>query len=200
MARLPSKIALLTAFALVCVAACDKGPSNTASAAESKTPAKDDSKADTAKGAADTATGTAKTAKLEGKTYGDGVKLAESVAISEIVDDPRSFDGKTVRVEGMVIDVCPKRGCWFEMAGDAPGKKMRFKVKDGVMVFPMDAKGKYAVAEGVVAVQELSLEETKKYAAYQAEEKGEDFDPASVTEAEMIVRIDGTGAVVREQL
>ncbi len=43
------------------------------------------------------------------------------------------------------------------------------------------------------------LEQTKKHAAYQAEEKGEEFDPASVTEAQMIVRIDGTGAVVRDQ-
>jgi hypothetical protein len=197
MARTSSSIAFITACALACFAGCDKGPStsNEASAAESKTPAKGDTNGTEAKGAA----ASTEAPKLDGKSYGSGVKLAESVAISKIVADPKSFDGKTVRVEGMVIDVCPKRGCWFEMAGDAPGKKMRFKVQDGVMVFPMEAKGKYAVAEGVVSVQELSLEQTKKHAAYQAEEKGEEFDPASVTEAQMIVRIDGTGAVVRDQ-
>jgi hypothetical protein len=84
------------------------------------------------------------------------------------------------------------------MAGEAPGQKMRFKVRDGEMVFPMDAKGKFAVAEGVVAVQQLSLEETRQYLEYQAREYGSGVDPASVTEPMTIVRLDGTGAQIRD--
>jgi hypothetical protein len=133
-----------------------------------------------------------------GTVYGAGVSQPESVAMATLLADPKAYEGKTVRVEGTVTDVCPKRGCWFEMAGEQPGQKMRFKVRDGEMVFPMDAKGKYAQAEGVVAVQALSLEETRQYLEYQAREYGSTVDPASVTEPMTIVRLDGTGALIRD--
>lgn len=134
----------------------------------------------------------------EEDVYGSGVQQTEPVPIAAILDDPEAYAGKTVRVEGTVTDVCPKRGCWFEMAGDEPGQKMRFKVQDGVMVFPMSAKGKHAVAEGVVALQPLSMEQTRQYLEYQAREYGLDVDPDSVTEPMTIVRLDGTGARIRD--
>ncbi|MEM9489273.1 MAG: DUF4920 domain-containing protein, partial [Myxococcota bacterium] len=136
--------------------------------------------------------------KPAGEVYGDGIQQSDVVAISKLMENPEAYAGKTVRVEGTVTDVCPKRGCWFEMAGERPGDKMRFKVQDGVMVFPMDAKGKHAVAEGVVVTQTLSLEDTRKYFEYQAKEYGKDVDPASITEPMTIVRLDGKGAVIRD--
>jgi hypothetical protein len=138
-------------------------------------------------------------AKPAGTPYGAGVKLVDATSISALLADPEPFTGKTVRVEGMIAEVCPKRGCWMELAGDVAGDKLRFKVEDGAMVFPMDAKGKYAVAEGVVAVTQLTLEQTREYAEYQAKEYGKPYDPASITEGRRIVRLDGTGAVIRDQ-
>jgi len=132
------------------------------------------------------------------QTYGAGVEAIESVSISDIAADPEAFDGKTVRVEGMVTDVCSKRGCWIEMAGNAPGEKARFKVKDGEMVFPMSAKGKSAVAQGKVVAQKLSLEETRELEAHYAEEAGREFDPQSITEGKTVFRIQGTGAVISD--
>lgn len=134
----------------------------------------------------------------QGTVYGAGVTLKDSTSISAILDKPDEFKGKTVRVEGMLVDVCSKRGCWIEMAGDAPGKKLRFKVQDGVMVFPVTDKGKYAVAEGVVSVNALSLEDSRKHAEHDAEERGEKVDLASITEPIVVVQLDGTGAVVRD--
>ena len=176
------------------LAACDKGPKPgeakaspgaTATAPATATPA--------------TAPAAASAAAPAGATFGAGVKLAEVTPIDTILADPKAFQGKTVRVEGMITDVCPKRGCWFDMAGGGPGKKLQFKVTDGEMVFPPDAKGKYAVAEGVVAVRELTLEQTKEQAEYRAKEYGIKYDPASITQPSVSVRLDGTGAVFRDQ-
>ena len=138
-------------------------------------------------------------AKLEGRIYGAGVQQTESVSMAAIRKDPDAWVGKRVRIEGTVVDVCPMRGCWFEMAGNTPGESMRFKVKDGVMVFPMSARGQHAVAEGVVRKIPLNLEQTRRVMAHEAEEKGEQFDPAGVTEAITLVRLDGAGAVLRKQ-
>ena len=137
--------------------------------------------------------------KLEGKQYGAGVSATESVSISDLHKRVDALVGKRVRVEGTVTDVCPMRGCWFNMASDEPGKTLRFKVRDGVMVFPMSAKGQYAVAEGVVRKIPLNLEQTKRVLAHEAEEKGEPFDPSTVTEAITLVRLDGVGAVLRDK-
>jgi hypothetical protein len=180
--------ALILVTVLV-AAACDKGPpksSESSSAAAATAPA---ATAPAASAAAPA------TAAPKGETFGAGVKLASSTSIDAILAEPKKFAGQTVRVEGMITDVCPKRGCWFEMASSKPGQKLRFKVTDGEMVFPAEAKGKKAVAEGVVAVKELSLEESKEYAEYQAKEYNLPYDPAKVTEPMAIVRIDGTGAV-----
>ena len=135
--------------------------------------------------------------KPQGEEYGDGVTRKTSVPIGEILGNLEKYEGKPVRVEGLVTNVCPMRGCWFEMAGSAEDENIVFKVDDGVMEFPMTAIGKHAVAEGVVKVRKLSLEETRRYAAHLAEEKGEPFDPATITEPQTLVQLAGTGAVIR---
>lgn len=134
---------------------------------------------------------------LEGTKYGEGVTLTESVSMAQLLAEPNKWEGKRVRVEGEVTDVCQMRGCWFEMAGAQPGEKMRFKVVDGVMTFPTSAKGNFAVAEGTVRKIPLTLEQTKKALAHEAEETGKTFDPDQVKEPMTIVRLDGTGAVLR---
>lgn len=192
--------AALAAFALL--AGCDKGPPGRGEKTEPvpSAAAPAPAAADTTATAPATAVAAAATgATVEGKSYGAGVKLAATTPIADILKDPAAFQGKTVRVEGRIADVCPKRGCWMELAGENAGEKMRFKVEDGDMVFPMEAKGQYAVAEGVVAVNVLSIEDSKKFAEYQAKEYGKPYDPASITEPTRIVRLDGVGAVLRDQ-
>jgi hypothetical protein len=130
--------------------------------------------------------------------YGAGVSLPESVTIAELKGNVDKYEGKEVRVEGMVTGVCPKRGCWFDMAGEAAGEAMRFKVKDGVMVFPMEANGKYAVAQGVVRKMPMTLEQSKRWATYQRDSYGADLDPDAITEPLTIVRLDGSGAMIRD--
>jgi hypothetical protein len=132
-------------------------------------------------------------------SFGAGVTVTEVTSVDKILAEPLAYRGKTVRVEGTVVDVCKMRGCWFEVAGEKPGAKLKFKVTDGEMVFPVDSKGMYAVAQGRVAVRDLTLEQSKEYAAEIARENGKSFDPASVEKPVQIVRLDGTGAVFRDR-
>ncbi|HSJ99775.1 MAG TPA: DUF4920 domain-containing protein [Kofleriaceae bacterium] len=196
------------ALVLLCLplAACDKGPkSGEATAAPASATAPAPTTAPEAPAAAPTASGAAPATAPAGSpapagtAFGAGVKLAEVTPIDAILADPKAYQGKTVRVEGMITDVCPKRGCWFDMAGGGPGKKLKFKVTDGEMVFPVDAKGKHAVAEGVVTLRERSIEESKEYAEYQKKEYGIPYDPATITKPTLSVMLAGTGAVFRDQ-
>ena len=132
----------------------------------------------------------------EGKAYGEPLTGAEAVMISELIADPDPYLKKMVRIEGLVTGVCEKRGCWMTLGSDQEFQEVRVKAKDGVIVFPMSAKGKHAVAEGTFSKIEMTLEQTLAYAKHHAEEHNEEFDPASVTEPSVIYQINVTGALI----
>ena len=131
--------------------------------------------------------------------YGAPLAAAETLTLADLVRRSAELDGKQVRVEGTVADVCAKRGCWIKVAEEDGPAAVVFKVQDGVMVFPMSAKGKWAVADGTVRRTELTLEQTRARMEAEAKEAGKPFDRASVTEPRVSVRLDGIGASVRDR-
>jgi hypothetical protein len=131
------------------------------------------------------------------KNYGKKLTLKDKIKISDILADPEKFKGKKVLVEGAVVDVCKERGCWIKLASDKEFETIRVKVDDGVIVFPMDAKGKTATAEGVVSVKTYSKEDLIKQGEMHAKEEGTAFDPATVTGPKTVVQIKGDGALIK---
>jgi hypothetical protein len=90
----------------------------------------------------------------EDTTYGAGVTLAAATPIADVIAAPARFAGQTVRVEGVVTAVCAHMGCWMTLAPATPEgvtpTTLRLKVDDGVIVFPVSAKGRAAAAQGVI--------------------------------------------------
>ena len=94
---------------------------------------------------------------------GTGVNLKETTAITALVEQPSAYVGKTVRVDGVATAVCTHMGCWMAVAaagpgGEAQGPTVRLKVDDGVIVFPVTAKGRRVSAEGVFEAVGTSTE------------------------------------------
>lgn len=133
----------------------------------------------------------------EGKAYGKPLSGSDTTLISVLMADPERYVGQTVRVEGLIVGVCEKRGCWMSLASDEEFEDLRIKVDDGVIVFPIEAKGKRAVAEGEFSKIEMTMEQTIAYKKHHAEEHDEEFDPATVTEPLTYYQIKATGAVIR---
>jgi len=129
-------------------------------------------------------------------TYGAGVPLVETTKISAILSSPAVHVGRTVAVEGTVVEVCAKRGCWLELGSDQKYQSMRVKVEDGVIVFPLSARGKTARVQGQVEEIRMSREEALEWGKHLAEEQGKPFDPATVTGPVTTYRIRATGAVI----
>ena len=132
------------------------------------------------------------------ETYGGKFTLSDVTEISEILATPEEFVGKKVLVQGMVVDVCAKRGCWMYLASDKPFEKIQIKVLDGVIVFPMSARGKNALVEGEVEALKYSKEDAITWLQHTAEEKGESFDPTSVTSGMTVYRIKALGAEIAD--
>lgn len=133
----------------------------------------------------------------DGNKYGKKLTLNEKTKVSSILENPKDYVGKKVLVEGTVVGVCEKRGCWIELASDKPYQKIKVKVNDGEIVFPLEEKGKTATVEGEVYEIKLTKEQALERAKHEAEEHGEKFDPTSVKESETYYQIKGIGAVIK---
>jgi hypothetical protein len=129
-------------------------------------------------------------------TYGKAPGAGDPVKLSEILSSPDKYVGKTVKVEGIITDVCAKRGCWMAIAGDKEFQSIRFKVDDGVIVIPIEAKGKKAIAEGTFTKIEMTKEQAIEHAKHLAEEQKRPFDPASVIGPTVTYQLTGTGAII----
>lgn len=139
-------------------------------------------------------------AQAQVKNYGKQLTLKEQTPISAILKDPHAYHGKRVQVEGTIVEVCEERGCWIKIASDKPFESIRFKVEDGVIVFPLDAKGKQALAEGVVKLNTLTKEQALAQAREMHKERGtlSKFDSTKYTQSITDVQIMGEGARVKE--
>jgi hypothetical protein len=145
----------------------------------------------------------------ENTTYGAGVTLEETVAIDVLLANADQYAGKTVVVEGVITGVCKKRGCWMQITDPESGDGVRIKVEDGVIVFPYEAMGHEAKAEGIFEAIKLTPEqiEARTEAAHKHKEgescdkdranaqagTGCDLEPVN----QYVYLIRGTGAVIK---
>jgi hypothetical protein len=139
------------------------------------------------------------TPEAAGTLYGEELTLTQTTSIADILADPEAYVGQRLLIAGTVVDVCEMRGCWLELAGEEDFGKLRVKVDDGVIVFPMSARGLHARVEGVFEKLEYSEEEAVEMAQHQAEEHGTEFDPSVVTGPEVVYQLKGIGAIIEEQ-
>lgn len=122
------------------------------------------------------------------KKYGKEITIKEKTKISDILKSPAEFEGKRVLVEGTVVGVCEKRGCWIKLASDEGFGTIRIKVNDGEIVFPLEAKGKKALVEGNV----YSFVAKTKH-----EHKDGDKKCDTDSSKKKIYQIKGIGAVIK---
>ena len=128
--------------------------------------------------------------------FGGPLSSATAVRIAELTANPDAYGGQTVKVVGLVDDVCPMKGCWVDILDRQSSETVRLKVQDDVIVFPAEARGHEIVAEGTLRRIDLSPRQAVAWLRHAAEEGGEPFeepaDPVPLT----VYQIEGRGAVV----
>lgn len=137
------------------------------------------------------------TPTMTGEPYGAPITLKTVTPVSKILAQPAQYVGKDVLIEGEVVAVCEKKGCWMDLKTDADGV-MQVKVEDDVIIFPVSARGRKALVQGVVEEMKQTPEQVKAAAAHRAEEQGEKFDSTQVFKPATTYRIMGKGALIRD--
>lgn len=116
-----------------------------------------------------------KTAAIPSDSYlkrGAPIGNSKKVSLAKVLKDPSKFEGKTIRVEGVIVRSCKTEGCWAELAPSADAKSVRVKMKDHAFFIPLKSAGAMARAEGVFTVKTL----TKAQVDHMIEEDGAKFE------------------------
>lgn len=93
--------------------------------------------------------------RLFGAKPGDGTTR---VALADLMTDAGTYDGRTVRTEGEIAQVCQAMGCWMELRPGADDEAIRVPMAGHSFFLPKDVAGRRATVEGRVAVRAPSPE------------------------------------------
>ena len=112
--------------------------------------------------------------------YGNFSSAEKIQNIVDLISNKDVFINKEVKVRGFVNDVCPMRGCWLEGVDENGIDKLRIKVTDGDIVFPLSAKGRNIEAEGQFSILNLNKQQAKNWKKHLAAEKGIEIDTSEI--------------------
>ena len=122
--------------------------------------------------------------------YGGQIDLAdESIFFSSIEDDLNIS-----KVEGEIIDVCPKKGCWMnvKVAEDT----LFVKFKDYGFFVPTDGvQGKKVYMSGEIFKDTISVARLRHYAE---DAKKPESEILSITEPEFMLNMIADGVAIKE--
>ncbi len=122
--------------------------------------------------------------------YGGQIDLAdESIFFSSIEDDLNIS-----KVEGEIIDVCPKKGCWMnvKVADDT----LFVKFKDYGFFVPTDGvQGKKVYMSGRIFKDTISVARLRHYAE---DAKKPESEILSITEPEFMLNMIADGVAIKE--
>jgi len=88
-----------------------------------------------------------------GELYGSPLSDAAPTPVSDVLTDPASFDGKSVKLEGVIGNECPT-GCWFELKDG--GSSIHVDIAPHGLAIPQK-QGSSVTVEGVVKITDSRL-------------------------------------------
>jgi hypothetical protein len=124
-----------------------------------------------------------------GKTISeDGAVMLASIETNVIPGEEYA-----AKVEGEIVEVCQKKGCWMTVKKD-DGSVVRVTFKDYGFFVPKDAAGKWVVMEGIAFYDTLSVATLQHY----AEDAGKPADEvAKITEPEYKITFEAEGVIIK---
>ncbi len=124
--------------------------------------------------------------------FGAGVHSDEAIAALDVLADPEKLVGQTIRLEGEITSVCPKKGCWMRIGSEEGSILVTFK--DYGFFVPKDASGRTTFIEGELAVREVPVEEARHY----LEDQGKHEEALKITTPQKTVTFTATGVAIRK--
>lgn len=139
--------------------------------------------------------GCPKAAKMA--SFGEPMKGAagDRTCVRTVLAHPKKYDGKHMKLCGVVDSVCPRMGCWIRLSDGVSKDKVFVKFTCPIegRLIPMEAEGKRAIIEGKVSVRQVPEDEARHY----KEDEGASPDEiAKIVGPQKMIFVNGKGALV----
>ncbi|MSP69144.1 MAG: DUF4920 domain-containing protein [Bacteroidetes bacterium] len=139
-----------------------------------------------------TSCGTQKTEQVS-KYFGDSIAQINPTKVADVKAKLGTKDSVEMQVEGKIVEVCQKKGCWMELQLDN-SETMRVTFKDYAFFIPKDAAGKTVIMEGYAYNDTTSVQMLRHY----AEDGGESQAAIDkITEPEVAVVFEASGVIIK---
>ena len=99
----------------------------------------------------------------KGDWYGEKITADGAINIADIPSKLEANPVLDTKIQGKILEVCPKKGCWIKLQVNETTTAM-VKMKDYGFFLPVSAVGKTVVLDGKVELKTTSVEELKHYA------------------------------------
>lgn len=127
-----------------------------------------------------------------GVTYGKKINAKKAVTIQELSTKLSADSAFAGKMEGTVVEVCKKKGCFMKLAREN-GDPVMVKFTDYAFFMPQDIVGKTVVLEGTAKVKETSVERLQHFAQDAGKSKDE---IARITQPKRDIEIVADGVLV----
>jgi hypothetical protein len=112
--------------------------------------------------------GGCRSTSAKGVAYGEQMSLSarKTVDVARVIENPTKYEGKRIRVAGVIDTVCAHKGCWINMTQPGGGEALFVKFTCPVegRLIPLDAVGKEVVVEGELEIKMIPEDEARHYA------------------------------------
>ncbi|SMG34186.1 DUF4920 domain-containing protein [Sphingobacterium psychroaquaticum] len=127
-----------------------------------------------------------------GVQYGKKIDAKNAISVNKLENNLKKSETFTGKIEGEVVEVCKKKGCFMTLKRDN-GETIMVRFTDYGYFVPADLIGKKVAVEGRAKVKETSVEWLKHY----AEDKGASKEEiAKITKPKTDINIVADGVYV----
>lgn len=124
----------------------------------------------------------------KGTVYGTQVDKKDAMPADNLHSFMEGKTAATVKVQGVVKEVCQAMGCWVTM--ETANGPVMVKMKDHAFYVPVALIGKNVVIEGEASVKETSVDMLKHYAE-DAGKPQEEIDAITQPKKQMMLMASG---------
>jgi hypothetical protein len=126
--------------------------------------------------------------------FGDTISPEGAINIADIYTQMEGKDSAFIKLEGVIYEVCQKKGCWMHVEIDDENDLM-VKFKDYEFFVPKDATGKTAILEGYAYKEVQTVDELRHYASDANEP---DSVIMAITEPEVVFTFMANGVLIKK--
>ncbi|MBK1440029.1 DUF4920 domain-containing protein [Parapedobacter sp. ISTM3] len=128
-----------------------------------------------------------------GVQYGKAINKDGAIDMQALAAKLAADSVYTGKVEGKVVEVCKKKGCFIRIEREGAGDPILVRFKDYGFFMPQDIVGKTVVLDGQAKVKEVSVAQQQHF----AEDAGKNAtEIAQITQPKVDINIIADGVVV----